>query len=92
MIPNFVNLVLCFAVGVSAMCRLAKMHDGVMNRVALLYVVLFAGSVVSGLRFYLFGTLADWPDVALAAFVAVLLWVTVRDWRKGPPCTACEGS
>jgi hypothetical protein len=85
MIANFLNLCLCFAMGYSAMCRLGAMTDRVTLRAAWLYVALFAASVLSGLQFFLVGTLANWADVAAAAFVCVLLAVSLPQWRSGPP-------
>jgi hypothetical protein len=92
MIPNFVNLLLCFAFGWSAMCRLAMMHHAVNTRTALLYLALFVGSVLSGLQYFFVGTLATWWDVAASAFVCVLLLVTVPQWRYGPPNRVCCAS
>jgi hypothetical protein len=89
---NFVNLVLCFAYGLSAMCRLARMHDRVVLRVALVYLALFVGSVVSGLQFFFFGTFAGWPDVAASAVLCGLLWMTMHEWREGPPPSSCLGA
>ncbi len=86
---NFVNLVLCFLWGWSAMCRLSLMHDGVRLRVAVLYLGLFVASAFSGLQFYIFGTLAGWPDVLASLAVCGLLGVSVAAWRHGPPPTAC---
>jgi hypothetical protein len=86
---NFVNLVLCFAYGLSAMCRLARMHNRVALRVALVYLALFVGSVVSGLQFFFFGTLAGWPDVVGSAVVCAALWLTMHEWREGPPAASC---
>jgi hypothetical protein len=81
---NFVNLVLCFAWGWSAMCRLSLMQEGVPLRVALLYLALFVGSVFSGLQFYIFGTLAGWPDVFASVMICALLGVSVSSWRHAP--------
>lgn len=86
---NFVNLIMCFGYGLSAMCRLAKMHNRVTHRAAALYVVLFAGSAFSGLQWFIFGTLAGWPDVAASLVICALLWATMHDWREGPPAGSC---
>lgn len=86
---NFVNLGLCFGYGLSAMCRLAMMHERVALRVAGLYLGLFVGSAASGLQWFFFGTLAGWPDVAASATICVMLRMTMREWRNGPPSTSC---
>lgn len=85
MIPNFINLCLCFALGWSAMCRLAMMHERVTRRTAWLYVALFVVSAVSGLQFFLLGTLATWSEVALSGIACAVLLVSVPRWRAGPP-------
>lgn len=87
---NFVNLVLCFGYGLSAMCRLARMHNRVVTRVALVYLALFVGSVVSGLQFFFFGRFAGWPDVVASAVLCTLLWLTMSNWRNGPPLASCK--
>lgn len=87
---NFVNLALCFGYGLSAMCRLAKMHDRVFTRVALVYAALFVGSVFSGLQFFIFGTFGGWPDVVASLVICVLLWANMHEWRDGPPISSCK--
>lgn len=82
---NFVNLGLCFGWGWSAMCRLNAIHDGVMLRVQFLYLFLFVASVFSGLQFFFFGTLAGWADILASLGILGMLWVTVPQWRTGPP-------
>jgi hypothetical protein len=86
---TFVNLGLCFAWGLSAMCRLAKMHGRTRLRVELFYLALFVASVFSGLQYWLFGTFAGWPDVAASVAICGLLWLTMPHWRHGPPPASC---
>lgn len=91
MIANFVNLLLCFGIGWSAMCRLGAMHRRVKLHVELWYLALFVLSVVSGLRFFFFGHFAGWADVAIASVLCLLLAVTVGHWRTGPPPRCLRG-
>lgn len=85
---NFVNLLLSCAWGWAAMCRLAKMHDGVLLRVAVVYVALFVAAVFCGLQFFIFGTNAGYADLIASAAILAVMLSSVPRWRDGPPCDA----
>lgn len=85
---SFVNIILCGAIGWSAMCRLALMDRHTPLRVAFLYLGLFVGSVFSGLQWWIFGTMADWPDVVASVCILGLLLARVGAWRTDNPCRA----
>lgn len=86
---NFLNLTLCMGCAWAAVCRLHAINERVYVRVAVLYVLLFAGAAFSGLQYYIFGTFAGWADVTFSAVVCLLMWATMTQWRDGPPsyCT-----
>jgi hypothetical protein len=85
---NFANLVLSFAFGWAAVCRLHVMTGRVRIRYAVVYVCMFALSVLDGLQFFFFGRFAGVPELALTATLCALLWCDLPAWRNGPPSYA----
>lgn len=79
---NFANLLLCVAWAAATVYRLDAMHRHVPRAVGVLYASLFVAAVFSGLQFYIFGTLAGWPDLIVSAVVCALLWLGAPAWRN----------
>lgn len=88
--PNLLNLLLCIAWGWSALCRLAAMGSNVRLHAVVLYVAVFALSVVCGLQFFFFGTLAGWVDVAASVAILAVMAASWRSWRYGVPRELCK--
>jgi hypothetical protein len=85
LVLNFVNLVLCFMWGWSAMSRLAMMHGEVIYRIQALYLFIFVSSFFCGAQFFIFGTYAGLPDVMGSSVILSLMWAGGLRWKDGPP-------
>lgn len=85
LILNFVNLLLCVFWGWAAVCRLAVIHNFVMLRVQLVYVLVFVASPLCGLQYFIWGTYAGWPDIIASIVISGMMLAGMHNWRNGPP-------
>lgn len=79
------NAVVCGAIMVVCICRLAMCHPGIAALVRLKYTVLLGGSAASGFQPFLFGEYPSAGSVLLAVGVFVGLLCSAKRWRWHPP-------
>jgi len=85
LILNFVNLLLCLFWGWAAICRLAVIHNLVMLRVQIVYVLVFVAAPLCGFQYFIWGTYAGWPDIIASVVISGLMLAGMHNWRNGPP-------
>lgn len=83
------NVVVCGAIMVVCVCRLAMCHAGISILVRLKYATLLPGAMAHGFQTFLFGDFPTPGGVTLSVSVLIGLLCSAHRWRWHAPAETC---
>jgi hypothetical protein len=84
-----VNALVCGAIMVICLCRLAMCHPGISALVRLKYSTLLPGAMAHGFQTFLFGDFPTPGGVVMSCAVLVGLLCSANRWRWHAPVETC---